>query len=251
MKKAFLIAIQIYTGLIALSQSADHPKVERSTGKDVYIKSVTSTSNYTEVTFVFFNTGKDSYIYLLPPGHLTAYYIKANGTKYKLLSTKGISQSEDSTVAYTHECLEFSAKFEKIPGTTAEIDLIEGENGAWNFFGVQLDTPASINQRFRRDYKYMTTMKDGSWQNSISSETIFVFNANEDADINIYFEASGKKVTLSIIGSISKDFVNGYDYQSVSAIDEEGAELTLKIFDDPINGVFMIFGEGNLIQYHN
>ena len=251
MKKIIILISIVTIAIQSFAQKAEHPKVETSISKDVFIKSVTSTANYTEIIFVYFNTGNSRYVYLNPPGHSDAYYIKANGVKYKLLSTQNIGQSNNSgTIAHTHECFQFSARFNKIPTNTEKFDLFEGVNGGWNFFGVQLDTPEPEINRFRRDYSYMTPMKNGVWEAVIKTDTKFVFNATEENDVFIYFE-SGKKSILSIVGVINEDAVNGYDFQSVKALDEEGAEMDLKIFNDLKNGVYMIFSKGNLIQFHN
>jgi len=248
------LSIIFAIGLLSqtFAQQAEIPIIESKKTKDIYIHSVSSNNSTTDVIFVYFNTAASHYIYLNPPGHADAMFIRANGKIYKAVSIDDeIATKTGETVAHSLTCVYFMVSFEKLPASTTSFDLIEGANGTWNFYGVKLNKPEPEVQRFRRDYKFMTPMKDGAWQSSLSTETYFVFNANDDNDIYIYFKESGKKIVLNIVGSISENSVDGYDYQTVKALDEEGAELELKIFDDPKNGVYMIFSQGNLIQYHN
>jgi len=142
-----LIAVCVFN--LHGQSTVNYPSVDKQTQKDVYIESIISNEDYTQLNFEFLNSKPQNYYILLhPPLHKNAFYIMANGRKYKLISVDGIANTDEVTLAETGKIIFFSARFEKLPLNTEKFDLIEGENGAWNFFGVsnkQKEADRSIN----------------------------------------------------------------------------------------------------------
>lgn len=121
------------------------PVVKTNNTSHLTIVSVNLFDQYTEVNFKYINTlSADHYIYLCAPGHKDAFYLKANGIKYKLIGTQNISSSESTTIAYKDVPIRFTAMFKPLPLSTTSFDLIEGESGNWNLFGIKL-TPSLID----------------------------------------------------------------------------------------------------------
>jgi|GEM_PF-6244261 len=199
MKRTLLILTILLIGIKTFSQSVSYPDIDRKGEKDVYIKTVITTDYYTQISFVYKNTKSEGhYILLNLPGHKDAYYIKANGQTYKLLSTQNIGNSNGITAAMSGEFVEFSARFERLPSYTPQFDLIEGTSGTWDFYGVQLkksETSSSSVSKFRVDYNYISVYdpKTETWGEWKSGDNTFVININDKGDI-AHLRANGETV---------------------------------------------------------
>ena len=110
------------------------PYVRKSTTGSVYIKSIKISYSETRVDFVTCYTG--NYIFLYAPGTKNALYIRANDQKYKLKKVLNIAMEDKVTFCPFNSVIEFSAIFEPFQTVVSELDVIEGESGEWNFYGV-------------------------------------------------------------------------------------------------------------------
>ena len=252
MKK--IIALLIVTQIIVcnlFSQTFSSPFVEKRMAKDVFIKSVVISENYTQVNFICKNTeDKGHYIYLNSPGHKDALFIKANGIVYKLLSTRNIANINGLTAAMPDKVIEFSARFEKIPSNVSQFDLVEGESGSWDFWGVHLTNSSNTaeDNKFRIDYSFVAyyNMKTDKWSDWIASENTFVVNINKQGDITRLKENGEIVIYKRLSKKIEEDVTkNGEHYQLIKALDEDGDIFSFQIFDDSAVGLKMIYG--NLI----
>lgn len=132
----------------SFAQIFPYPIVKSKTSDDVFIKSISIGEHFTRVDFIVKCSEKvGHYIFLEAPGTENAMFLKANNKIYKLLQTIGISNKDGITEAHPGISVEFSAKFEKIPAQAAQIDIIEGNSGSWNFYGVKLINPIATQPR--------------------------------------------------------------------------------------------------------
>ena len=119
----------------------EHPLIGRSTTNSVYIKAITITSKETRIDLVTCFTGR--YIFLSPHSNNNTMYIKCGKMTYSLKRTFGISQYDEETICEPNKILEFSAIFYpfinyKDAGSFV-FDIIEGDNGSWNFYIISTD----------------------------------------------------------------------------------------------------------------
>ncbi|MFC7669004.1 hypothetical protein ACFQT0_17835 [Hymenobacter humi] len=72
------------------------------------------------------------------PGQPEAPYIEWANLRYKLIKTSGIGNAYGVTYARAGKPRYFSAFFEKIPSGATEINIKDGGDGAWAFYGIKL-----------------------------------------------------------------------------------------------------------------
>ena len=237
------------------TQSANNPVVERKSVSNINIKSVVTNSYTTTIHFVYTNTeNKGRYILLHPPGHPDAYYLIANGKKYRLVGTQNIATVDRITSVMPGKKIEFSASFEKLPGNVSKFDLIEGIKGDWDFYGVRVDETYEPPQakKFRKDYNYIAlydpdTDTWGSWERG---DNVFVINVNDKGDI-AHLKANGETVIYKRLSGVEEDQTsNGDHYQIISALDENGDVFRFQLFDDQRIGLKMMWG-AFIIQFSN
>jgi hypothetical protein len=109
---------------------------------NVIVKRVVQLENSTRVDFIYTGYLKGGHqMYLNPPGDPEAIQIECNNASYSLLKVSNISDSKDrmSTVYPGHPRY-FSAYFEKIPADVAKLDIVEGGELGFAFYGVNLST---------------------------------------------------------------------------------------------------------------
>jgi hypothetical protein len=248
MKKSIILLTVLLMAISSFSQSVSYPNIDRKVEKDVYIKSVTTTDYYTQITFVYKNTKSEGhYILLNLPGHKDAYYIRANGQRYNLLSTQNIGNTNGITAAMPGKLVEFSARFERLPSYTTQFDLIEGTSGTWDFYGVKLKestTSNSSGEKFRIDYNMVSfyDVKTGTWSDFESGYNTFVININDNGDI-MHIKANGEKAIYRKMSGVEEDYTkDGKHYQIINALDDDGDIFKFQIFDDTSIGLKMIYG---------
>lgn len=130
--------------LETFGQVYNYPTCYSQKEKNLIISSITRNTYSAIIEFEYTRSESTGiYIYLSPPNSSGAYFIKANDKKYSLVSTNGIGNKDGITAAYSYKTIKFSATFEPIPETLKEFDLIEGNSGSWNFYGIKLKSNAS------------------------------------------------------------------------------------------------------------
>lgn len=235
-------------------------KVDYSTSEYIHIKEVETYSRYTEVIFVAMKKDRGGqYIFLNPPGHPDAMYIVADEKKYKLISTQDIGSEDGQTAAYPGEPFYFSARFERIPSSVNMIDIKEGENGSWHFYGVHLNRTfydksfyeeiEAEREQFRRDFHYVAMYDEDIEPVSGPGEgyNTFIMNANDNGDVK-HITAGGSEYIYRKLSKVSEDYTDDGDhYQAMTALDKDGDKFEFLIFDDLEIGIMMIYG--NLILH--
>jgi hypothetical protein len=256
MKNIYFTLTALLIVINTFSQTVTYPDIDRKVEKDIYIKAVTTTELYTQITFEYLNSKSEGlYILLYPPGSKDAYYIKSNGQSYKLLSTQNIGNYDRVTPAMSGKVVEFSARFEKLPSNTTQFDLIEGAAGTWDFYGVKLKrestngTQSDEEKQFRRDFKYFSTYDPDikKWSELKESNNTFVFNINTNSDVKLFW-ASGKTELLRKVSKIEEGKTDdNKKYQSITLLDEKGNEIYLTLYED--NKLMLGYGENNYLMF--
>jgi hypothetical protein len=76
MKKILIISTALLWVINTFPQTVTYPDIDKKVDNDIYIKAVTTTELYTEITFEYLNSKSNRlYILLYPPGNKNAYYI--------------------------------------------------------------------------------------------------------------------------------------------------------------------------------
>lgn len=254
MKPLITIAFLFVCISFLAGQTTSYPEIDRKTTKDLDITSISIYDSYTKVEFEYTSSRREwHYIYLNTPGHEDAYFIEAAGRRYNLISTTGIGNRDGLTIAKPGFPVRFYAIFEKIPSYTEKINLIEGKNGPWDFYGIRLkenvteakryDTSKSTDQ-FRRDYSYISIYDPAteSWGEMQEGSNTFVFNCNDNGDVK-HYQANGEMTLYRRVSNIIQDKTNndkGYQYMNV--LNDKGYEIGLQLFDDPNVGLKLIIG---------
>lgn len=134
------IALFLSLSQYSFGQIYNTPNCNSQVEENLKIVRVIRTENSTTIDFVYtHNKTISNYIFLNPPYSAGAYYIKADGKIYMLISTRGIGNTDKITTAFQNIPVSFSATFEPIPNYVTEFDLIEGSlTGTWHFYGIQL-----------------------------------------------------------------------------------------------------------------
>jgi TPR repeat protein len=123
---------------------AFEPTVETVTvaTSNVVIKRIVQLEDYTRVDFIYTGYLKQGHqIYLCPPGAPDAIRIDCGNASYSLLKTSNISDNKNrANTVYPGHPRYFSAYFEKIPADVAKLNIIEGGERGFAFYGVELST---------------------------------------------------------------------------------------------------------------
>lgn len=210
----------IFTGLLlfikpVFSQTYNNPPVETKTDKNVFIKSVVTNSYNTTINFQFTNAKSSATTcWLNDPGQDDAFYIYADGEYYTLISTSGIGNEDNKTSVGPNKTIEFSAKFKKIPSDITSFDLIEGDNGSWNFYGVRLENKqASTSKTYTSPYIESQTQSDVHISSVVVSSfatTIhFYYENTQENNQNIWLNNPGHPDAFYI-------YANGEYYSLIS-----------------------------------
>jgi hypothetical protein len=95
---------------------------------------------------------------------------------------------------------------------------------------------------FRRDFSivYVYDPETEAWDDGNSGNNTFVFNANDNSDVVVYY-ASGRKEVLRKISAVSEGIdKKNRKYQSIELLDEKGNEVMLFLYED---GDVLLAGE--------
>lgn len=112
-----------------------------------------------------------------------------------------------------------------------------------------LSTAMFCQDTFVKKYTAYISREKGVLQPWVKSDVTVVFNANSVRDIVIYY-LSGKTRTLhQITGITNGKTTNGEGYQVFDCIDQDGAKVTLQLFDDD-TCLRVNIAEGYSIEYH-
>ena len=271
-KLSVLYKFLFFSSVSLTSQTYHYPVIDKKSDNDITIESIVLLNDKSIINFRFINSSNiDRYILLNSPGHKNAFYIKhSNGLVFKLLYTNGISSYDGNTIANKNQPKYFSATFERLPLNTTKFDLIEGESGDWNFFGVKLKSDDQINsEAIETAIEAMTTALDSAtgYNKSFTYNNVSVYNHEKKTwsqwkkQSNL-FEIDLKKYgsfvmqsdenddnTYTIISDIqSKETIKKELYKSFEAKDDLGNIFKVQLFDDVKLGLKLIAG-GEIIQF--
>jgi len=112
-----------------------------------------------------------------------------------------------------------------------------------------LSMTVSAQDTFVKKYTAYISREKGVLQPWVKSDVTVVFNPNNVRDVVIYY-SSGKTRTLhQITGITNGKTSNGDGYQVFDCIDQDGAKVTLQLFDDD-TCLRVNIAEGYSIEYH-
>ena len=106
----------------------------------------------------------------------------------------------------------------------------------------------SAQEQFRVDFNYVTFYDPDSktWSDWETATHTVVFNINQNKDIK-HYTAKGEVLIYRNLGNREEDYTSsGKHYQIIEALDDQGNEIRIQLFDDPnigmkiMNGQFMV-----------
>ena len=106
----------------------------------------------------------------------------------------------------------------------------------------------SAQEQFRVDFNYITFYDPDSktWSDWETATHTVVFNINQNKDIK-HYTAKGEVLIYRNLGNREEDYTSsGKHYQIIEALDDQGNEIRIQLFDDPnigmkiMNGQFMV-----------
>ncbi len=115
------------------------------------------------------------------------------------------------------------------------------------FFSISTLSLFAQGNRFRIDYDIIAILdqKTDVWSDWESGDNTFVFNVNDNKDVKHYKPNGTVAHYRNLSNDIEEGTANGYPYQIITVLDEDGTKCRLQIFDDPRRGLKLIYS--NLI----
>jgi hypothetical protein len=107
------------------------------------------------------------------------------------------------------------------------------------------------SESFRSDFSivYIYDPETEKWDKGSKGSNTFVFNANDNGDVVVYY-ASGEKETLRKISAVSeRSDKENRKYQGVELLDEKGIEVMLFLYED--GDVLLAWESGGAILLTN
>ncbi len=106
--------------------------------------------------------------------------------------------------------------------------------------------------KFRNDYNNVAfyNANSKSWSDWESGFNTFVININDNGDI-AHFKANGDRVIYRNLSDVEEGETDeGFHYQIIKALDDDGDVFYFQIFDDPKIGLKIIY-DNFMIQFAN
>lgn len=104
---------------------------------------------------------------------------------------------------------------------------------------------ASAQEQFRADFNYVAFYdpETDTWSEWETASHTLVFNFNANKDIK-HYTAKGEVLIYRNMGNLEEDYTaSGKHYQIIEALDDQGNEIRIQLFDDPSIGMKIINGE--------
>jgi hypothetical protein len=111
---------------------------------------------------------------------------------------------------------------------------------------LSVATAFAQKDRFRRDYGVVAifntnTQQWGDWK---EGNNTFVFNVNDNKDVTHYKADGSVAYYRNLSNEIKTGFTDdGYKYQIIVVLDEDGARCRLQLFDDPKVGLKLMYND--------
>ena len=104
---------------------------------------------------------------------------------------------------------------------------------------------AIAQDQFRADFNYVAFYdpETTTWSEWETASHTLVFNINANKDIK-HYTAQGEVLIYRNMGNLEEDYTaSGKHYQIIEALDDQGNEIRIQLFDDPSIGMKIINGE--------
>jgi len=104
---------------------------------------------------------------------------------------------------------------------------------------------AAAQDQFRADFNYVAFYdpETATWSDWETASHTLVFNINANKDIK-HYTAKGEVLIYRNMGNLEEDYTSsGKHYQIIEALDDQGNEIRIQLFDDPSIGMKIINGE--------
>ena len=104
---------------------------------------------------------------------------------------------------------------------------------------------ASAQDQFRADFNHVTFYdpETTTWSEWETASHTLVFNINANKDIK-HYTAKGEVLIYRNMGNLEEDYTaSGKHYQIIEALDDQGNEIRIQLFDDSSIGMKIINGE--------
>lgn len=104
---------------------------------------------------------------------------------------------------------------------------------------------AIAQEQFRADFNYVAFYdpETTTWSEWETASHTLVFNINANKDIK-HYTAKGEVLIYRNMGNLEEDYTaSGKHYQIIEALDDQGNEIRIQLFDDPSIGMKIINGE--------
>jgi hypothetical protein len=109
-------------------------------------------------------------------------------------------------------------------------------------------TSADYQTQFKIDYSYLSFVDIyGKANGPLVIPYTFVFNSDKFTR----FSNDGENEKFNIISSATVNYSNGYRFQFFMALDGDGDEVKVSLFDNPKIGLYLGYPQGNVLHFHN
>jgi hypothetical protein len=98
--------------------------------------------------------------------------------------------------------------------------------------------PERFSMTFNRFATY--DVEKEKWSKWQEGKNTFVINANTEGDI-VHYMASGNTAIYKKTSKVKMDETDGYKYQIIEAVDDDGIGMSFQVFNDEKLGVKMIY----------
>jgi hypothetical protein len=154
-------------------------------------------------------------------------------------------QNLNFAVNYSH----LQTLMRRMKTTPTSLVRLSGQSSAQT--GKANTTVPETSGSFRSDFSIVYTYdpETETWDNGSRGNNTFVFNANDNNDVIMYY-ASGKKEVLRKISAVHEGTnKTNRKYQSIELLDEKGTEVMLFLYED--GDVLLVWEYGGAILLTN
>ena len=119
------------------------------------------------------------------------------------------------------------------------------------FFSISTLSLFAQQNRFRIDYDIIAILdrEKDVWSDWEAGDNTFVFNINDNKDITHYKPDGSSAHYRKLSNDVEKGTTNGYAYQIITVLDEDGIKCNLQLFDDPKRGLKLIYSNQYSVHF--
>jgi hypothetical protein len=114
---------------------------------------------------------------------------------------------------------------------------------------ILLSLTSAVNPtQFKISYSFLTAIDtSGKTLGTFPLTYTFVFNDNKLKQ----YSSDGNVENFNIISDASIKYSNGNRFQFFIALDGDGDEVKVSLFDSPQIGLYIGYPQGNILHFHN